>query len=61
MKTTRTTVALPDVVLEHIKSCISEEDTVSSFLERAAVNQLEKEFSDFEVRDLVEEEHGCEE
>jgi hypothetical protein len=58
MKTTRTTVALPDVVLEHIKMHLDDEDTISAFIERAAVNQLEKEFSDFEVRDLVEVEHG---
>ena len=61
MNTTRTTVVLPDIVLEHIKMSLDETDTISAFLERAAVNQLEREFSDFEIRDLVEAEHGCEE
>ena len=51
MNTTRTTVVLPDIVLEHIKMSLDEADTISAFLERAAVNQLEKEFSDFEIID----------
>lgn len=61
MKTTRTTLTLPDVVLEHIRKGLDEGDTISAFLERAAINQLEKECSDFDIRDLVEAEYGSEE
>ena len=61
MKCARTTITLPEVVLNHIKNHLDDTDTIAAFLERAAINQLEKEFMDYEIRVKVEEEYGREE
>lgn len=58
MKYVRTTLTLPDTVLDHIKERIDDSDTLAAFFERAAINQLEREFMDYTVREKVEEEHG---
>lgn len=56
MNTTRTSIVVSSVVLEHIKNNLAEGETVSSFLERAAVNLLEDSCRDFDIRDLWEAE-----
>lgn len=56
MNTTRTSIAVSSVVLEHIKKNLSDGETVSSFFERAAINHLEDACRDFEIRDLWEAE-----
>lgn len=60
MNTTRTSIVVSSVVLEHIKKNLSDDESISSFFERAAINLLEDSCRDFEVRDLWEAEHNQE-
>lgn len=53
---TRTTIMINEILLERLKVAVDVSSTnMGEYIEKALVNQIEKDFFDFELRDQIEE------